>query len=115
MSKGDYVATSFINFFNTEESTECNTKSISHIADSTYVVACDKPCLVQVVCAEKKYSQDKLTEMEKDGYIFGTKQFGESMIDFYTVDIDSVPEGLYYSVVAHFADGTAKMTEPVLK
>ena len=102
-------------YYNTEESTECNTKSISHIADSTYVVACDKPCLVQVVCAEKKYSQDKLTEMEKDGYIFGTKQFGESMIDFYTVDIDSVPEGLYYSVVAHFADGTAKMTEPVLK
>lgn len=90
---------------------------------NSIMVFCDCPVLVHTYYSSKNLN-DFYTDDEdvKTWYSKGIEITGENTVvteyssDFsYDIPFDKVPSGNYYTTIVHFADGTAKMTDPILK
>lgn len=92
------------------ENYPCLNKNILDCGKNGFQIFCDAPCLVHTL-----YSSNNLGEEPKLWYSRGTevknaiKQESENFT--YEVPLTDIPENSYYVIVAHYADGTTKMSE----
>lgn len=63
---------------------------------------------------QNKEAPRHVNKVQFDFFAYDTEN-GISTPHYYYVDNSDVPYGSYYTVIAHYADGTSKMTTPVKK
>lgn len=103
-----------------EEDTSCELKELNDGTNGAQVY-CDRPCLVMTYWSSENYGND-ICKWEAYGvhenpmFISSTNSetgLFEDTLKYYTVDSKAIPQGQFFVIIAHFADGTSLMSKSV--
>ncbi|MCR5285376.1 MAG: hypothetical protein K6D95_07240 [Treponema sp.] len=106
LSYSDYALYFYPQYYLKDDFT-CELKSYLECADNEIAVLADNPCLVQTF-----YSSTNLGDNLIEWISFANEvKIQQKNCSFtYTVPLNEIPEGKFYTTVIHYADGTKKMT-----
>lgn len=118
------IGTSIPSVYYISDDIFCNLKELNESSGSvgsvvTAVIQHDKPVLVETLYSSINYGEnlDDWLRWTDDSHRINVEEYSGNYVDAYNVigdnamnpDKSIVPSGCYYTVVCHFADGSAKM------
>ena len=91
----------------TGSNSTCLVKEICYISDEVAVIRCDNACVLETAVCSVNYNDPHKWDL------YATKKKPQMITssDFYCMDTSNIYQGDYYCIIAHFADGTIRMSD----